>query len=478
MGQIVELHEIPSNIELWRREGDNIIHCHGCFDLLHIGHLNYFKEAKEKGESEFGRNGSILVVTITPDQFVNKGPNRPIFTAQQRAEMVAELDCVDYVAINNSPSAVESIKIIKPDYYVKGADYKNSADAVLQLEKEAVESVGGKLIFTESELFSSTKLINQHITKKTSDEVVKFLDDFKTRFSISDLFEYLEKVKDLKVVIVGEYIKDRYHYCKTLGKSNKEPILTLQYEKSEEFDGGASATKRHVKSFLSFVELYSNFSICKERYVESYPFQKMFEVYQPIKKFDIDIKRQMKEVLDKFDLVIVNDYGHGMIDQEMVDIICSKAKFLAVNTQTNAGNHGFNTISKYSKADYICLSEEELRLETRNKAQNVKSLMDLVCNDLSCRRMIVTQGNKGLISFDNKALEYNKIPAFTNRFVDRVGAGDAVFGITSLLVAIGIPMEAVGVIGNAVGALAVDIVGNKEPVKKDKLKDFLTQLIK
>ena len=90
--------------------------CHGVFDLLHIGHIKHFKEAKNLGD--------ILVVTLTPDRYVNKGPGRPAFNEKLRLEAIAALDVVDFVALNTSHTAVVPIQKLKPNFYCKGSDYK------------------------------------------------------------------------------------------------------------------------------------------------------------------------------------------------------------------------------------------------------------------------------------------------------------------------------------------------------------------
>lgn len=101
-------------------ENKKIVHCHGVFDVLHAGHLAYFESAKKFGDC--------LVVTITADEFVNKGPGRPYFNSAVRANMIGALEIVDYVAISHFPVAVPSIEILKPDFYVKGPDYKVMAN--------------------------------------------------------------------------------------------------------------------------------------------------------------------------------------------------------------------------------------------------------------------------------------------------------------------------------------------------------------
>ena len=115
-----KIHSIQdlSNLLDKIRKNKKIVLCHGVFDLLHIGHIKYFENAKTAGD--------ILVVTVTPDRYVNKGPNRPAFPEKLRCEAIAALAVVDYVALNEWPTAVETIQILKPDIYAKGSEYKKS----------------------------------------------------------------------------------------------------------------------------------------------------------------------------------------------------------------------------------------------------------------------------------------------------------------------------------------------------------------
>lgn len=129
--------------------GRIIILCHGCFDALHIGHIRHLQAAKNLG--------GILIVTVTSDRYVNKGNNRPLFSAQERIEMLSALQCVDYVAINDAPDATKNIGIIRPDIYVKGPDYKGTNCE----EFNAVKALGGKVVFTSTQKFSTTELINK-----------------------------------------------------------------------------------------------------------------------------------------------------------------------------------------------------------------------------------------------------------------------------------------------------------------------------
>ena len=122
MEKYFNIDELVLKVEEEKSLNRSIVHCHGVFDLLHIGHIKYFEEAKTLGDT--------LIVTLTPDVFVNKGPNRPAFNETLRAEAIAALAVVDYVAINTWPTAIETIRLLKPDIYVKGADYTNLTEDI------------------------------------------------------------------------------------------------------------------------------------------------------------------------------------------------------------------------------------------------------------------------------------------------------------------------------------------------------------
>src|SRR5215469_2679424 len=115
--KIRPLEELAVVSQRLRQSGKKVVHAHGTFDLLHIGHLRHLEAARELGD--------VLIVTVTGDRFVNKGPGRPVFPEDLRAEMLASLALVDWVAINQEPDAVNALGLIRPDVYVKGQDYQN-----------------------------------------------------------------------------------------------------------------------------------------------------------------------------------------------------------------------------------------------------------------------------------------------------------------------------------------------------------------
>src|SRR5690242_11860694 len=119
---------------------------HGCFDLLHMGHIQYLQEARCMGD--------ILLVTVTSDEWVRKGDGRPFFTAEQRCEAIAALDCVDWVGINYGPDASDAIRKIRPDIFVKGPECRYQTNVGLEAERRAIEEVGGEMAYTNGQIFS------------------------------------------------------------------------------------------------------------------------------------------------------------------------------------------------------------------------------------------------------------------------------------------------------------------------------------
>lgn len=502
--KIIPLEKIAKALESFRGS-HKIVHCHGVFDLIHIGHIKHLQQAKNLAD--------ILVVTITDDAFVNKGPGRPHFNSSLRAQALAALSCVDFVVINHNPTSVEVISQIKPDFYVKGIEYKDSNNDVtgkITDEENAVVANGGELIFTDDIVFSSSALLNKYFSPFTED-VLSYLNKIKLHFDGEKIKNFFHEISKLKVLVIGEAIIDIYHFGEAIGKAGKEPVLVTKYHREEMYAGGILAVANHLSSFCKEVhcitmlgekgqykdfidqKLNKNIKVTyhykkdsptpvKRRYVEEYSSQKLFEIYE-IEDCFFEGQEQKKllnsinDIIEDYDLVIVTDYGHGLLDHECIELIQQKAKFLAVNTQANAGNHGFNCISKYKKADYVCIANRELQLNFRQKHITLKEQLKRLMHDFDYKNVVITNGIKGSY-ISNNGENIVESPSLTTSVKDRVGAGDAVLAITSLFVACGASPELVGFIGNAVGAQAVNIMGNKSFIEKTALVKHIIHLLK
>ena len=155
--RIKSVDELAEVCQRLRADGATIALCHGAFDLLHPGHILHFQAAKAMAD--------VLVVTLTEDRFIQKGPGRPMFNEELRGVCVAAIRAVDFVATAPWPTGVEVIERLRPHLYVKGQDYRNAstkaAGAIVE-ERRAVERNGGRLVFTNEVQFSSSKLLREH----------------------------------------------------------------------------------------------------------------------------------------------------------------------------------------------------------------------------------------------------------------------------------------------------------------------------
>lgn len=503
--KIKSLKELKKIIENFKKEGKKIVLCHGVFDLFHPGHLLYFEAAKKEGD--------ILIVSLTADQFVNKGINRPVFSHFIRAKVLATLEIVDYVIIDFHKTAVELVKETKPDIYFKGQEGEkelNDKESNLFKEAQAVSSVGGEIKFSYTPTYSSTELLVNYFNlypKKTKE----FLEDFKKKYSFEKIWTFIERVKKLKILIIGESIIDDYCYCQTMNKVSKANIVGTKYLKKEIFAGGVLASANHLANFCERVDLitvlgekrsfedfiknklkpnihYKFFyekngqTIIKRRFFDPAFMDELFEIYYlDDRNLSLKTKEKILNHLEKkiknYDLVIVKDYGHGFFDEELIRFLEKKAKFLALMVQTNFANYGFNLVTKYKRADFVCLDHDEARLAVHLNDKDIKEVGKKLLEEIKVENLIITLGHNGSLAFESKKKIYS-CPVFSNKVIDRLGAGDAFVSVTAPLVSLKTPLEIVNFIGNVAGAIKVTIVGNKESVSKEKLYSFLKTILK
>jgi len=505
MFKIKNLDELADLVAQAKTKGLRLAQCHGVFDLLHPGHIHLFEEAR--------RVADVLVVSLTADDYVNKGPDRPVFNQRLRAESIAALLVVDYVAVTEAPTAVEAILKLRPDFYVKGReDAHDEGDLTNRIAEEeaAVRAVGGQVYVTDDITFSSTNLLNNYFAV-FSPEADEYLRRFRQRYSAAQVICKLRTLQSLRVLVLGDIIIDEYHYCAVMGKSSKSPTLTARFLSAERHAGGALAVANHVAGYASEVHLLTYLgdpaedeafvrsrlkpnvqehliqqpgrpTVVKRRYVAPFQTVKMFEVCwlnseQPAASAESELLAQLERLLPQCDLVIVADFGHGSMGSRTIEWLAAHPGFLAVNAQTNSANLGYNLITRYSRADYICIDEEEMRLANHNRYGSLAEITRQTADAMRCQIASVTLGDRGSLTYA-PGQDIIHAPVFSTDVVDSVGAGDAYLSVTSLCARAGYAPELIGFIGNCVGALAVRIVGNRESVEPEPLYNFINTLLK
>ena len=480
--------------------------CHGVFDLLHIGHIYYLEEAK--------KNGEILIVSLTSDKFVNKGPSRPVFNEFQRAKMLAALNFVDFVIISNNPTAEIILKELKPSVYCKGPDFRDSKKDLtgkIINETNIVKKYGGKVLFTKSETFSSSNLINKFYSKH-SDSHKKNINQIKKKIGLEKILTSIKNIKKLKVLVIGELIIDEYVFCEAVGKSGKEPVMVLKYMNEEKYLGGSSAIARHLSSFnkqitlltmlgekkeflnkikkelpkninLKFIKKTNSPTILKKRIIDKLNNSKLLGVYSMNdemlnNKDETEFIKILKSEIPKHDLIIVTDYGHGFITDKAAKIILKLSKFLAVNAQINAMSLGTQSMRKYKNLNCLTINEKELRYELRQKGKDLNPLIKKLSQDQKIQNLVVTRGKTGAILYNLKKNKFFYNDAYSKNAVDKIGAGDALLTLISLCLKNKMDEKLSLMLASIAAGQVTDIVGNKDSINKTNLLKTLEHFLK
>lgn len=271
------------------------------------------------------------------------------------------------------------------------------------------------------------------------------------------------KVKDFRVLLVGDAIMDEYRYVKVIGKAIKENALSMLHAHHEVFRGGVWAAAQHSRGFCEHVDVMTGRDVMwNTRLVDDIYYRKLAVVHE--KKGNCDEPRDYD--VRSYDLVIITDFGHGTLTKTLIERLTREARYLAVNAQTNATNFGFNLITKYPRADFVVIDEMEARLAAHDKESPIED----VILELGFTNIIVTMGAYGAVGFDGA---FERQQARTDKVVDTMGAGDAFLCVTAPFAAAGLPMRELVRIGNAAGALKVGIVGHRQAIDRTMLEGAL-----
>lgn len=299
--------------------------------------------------------------------------------------------------------------------------------------------------------------------------------------------EAFAKADTFRILFVGETIIDEYRYIERLGMTSKEFLVAGVETGREEFIGGVQITAKQGE--WPKAEVCSpSACIRKTRYVQTDSNRKLFEVYDR-RQLDLhpilrtQFEEELKREFEKADVVIVTDFGHGLFGPTPRSLLEKEGPFLAINAQSNAGNMGFNPVTKWARADFICIDDPEARLAVGMRDESIGVVATELAMRLPYKKLLLTHGKRGAYYFD---AEYGlpmevrcqgHSPARAASGVDTIGTGDAVLAVTAPLVAAGLDMESVALVGNVVGALKVGIVGHRRHVGRKEIMDKLEEVI-
>ena len=422
--KIIDLDTLCRHREMARRSNRTVVHCHGCFDIVHPGHIRYLQFAKQQGD--------LLIVSLTGDPHVGKGEGRPYVPQELRAENLAALEFVDYVYINPEPTAVTLLAAVRPDVYIKGREYEYNRHPGFLKEKSTVEAAGGRVIFSSGDvIYSSSHIIDQYA--QHLDLESENLQLFCRRYEITtdSLQSLLDDVVDRPYVVLGDMVLDRYQYCDASDLAPDAPMMSLVPLERQDFLGGAAMVARHLAGLGAEVTLISSIGTddasdaaidnlesmgvnllpirnrkkmaTKTRYVvES---QKLFLLDEsPSTPTDSGNERYLLEQLGKLGspetTLVMYDAGLGLVTDAVAQAVIAQRQAYGKLVGGTAGARG--RLLRLAESDLTVATERGLRLAMRDYEQGVSSLAWRLMHDTHMRTLLVPVGRKGLLCFDQQ----------------------------------------------------------------------------
>ncbi|MFT5423202.1 MAG: rfaE bifunctional protein kinase chain/domain [Phycisphaerales bacterium] len=491
-----------------RARGQRVVHCHGCFDIVHPGHIRHLRFAKAQGD--------FLLVSITGDAGVGKGEGRPLIPQELRAENLAELDCVDWVYVSPDPTAVELLGEVQPDVYIKGREYEHNHDPRFEAERHAVESAGGRVVFSSGDVvFSSTALI---------DAVESSIDPFHARLrtlleepelTAPRLAGSIEAMRGQRVVIVGEVILDTYVFCDRPDVAGESPVLTLRPLEHRHFDGGAAILARHAAAMgarpVLVTALPSNErgDEMRRRLVADGVEVRAVEVSMRIpekQRFLVQTQKVMKvDLVDPIvldaqqrdeliataegaareaptDAAIVADFGLGVLTPAVLERLIPKLRSAARVVSGDVSGRR-SSLREMRGLDLVCPSESELRDAYGNYGDGLPAVTWRLLEQTGTKAAIVTMGAEGQIGFGRlpgasqgegwaTRLRGEHVPSLIAHAVDPLGCGDSLLAASTLALAGGASLLASSMIGAAAAAVQARRLGNSPISAADLRKEI------
>lgn len=509
--KIVNQTELLRRREAARLTGRRVVHCHGCFDIVHPGHIRHLKFAKSQGD--------ILLVSVTGDEEVKKGTGRPLIPQELRAENLAELDCVDWVYVEPAATANELLGRVKPDVFIKGREYEFNDDPRFRAERETVERNGGRVVFSSGDVvFSSSALIEamEQSIDPFHHRLTRLLDD--PALDPRALESLLASMRGRRVVIVGEVIRDTYIFCDKPDVAGESPMMTLRPVEHRFYDGGAAILARHAAGLGARPVLVTAMpddeaargvrSRLESEGVEvravvhraALPEKQRFLVgATKVMKLDmvpqtaLDTRERDRlceiaadSVLETggCDASIIADFGLGLLTPAMIGRLCDVLRpgSLVMSGDVSGRRAG---LEQMTGMDLLCPSEGELRDAQRNFGDSLPAVTWELLRRTGTRSAIVTMGAEGLIAFERlgsagpatdhaedvpedagdqtgwqRRVRGEHVPSLTPHAVDALGCGDALLTAATLSLASGGSLLSSAFLGALSASVQARTLGN------------------
>jgi len=483
-----------------RASGQAVVQCHGCFDIVHPGHIRHLRQAKAEGD--------VLLVSITGDVEMKKGTGRPLIPQELRAENLAALSFVDWVYVEERPTALELLEEVQPDVYVKGGEYESNSDPRFIAERETVENHGGRVVFTSGDVvFSSTALIAA--LENSVDPYDKRLRHLLSLEELSgeNLSRTVGAFRGKRVVVVGETIVDTYFLCDRPDVAGESPIMTLRPVERRTYLGGAAIIARHLAAMGAHPVLVTGCSlgtrgdeivqqlaldgveVLRIETGRELPEKQRFLVgAQKVMKLDlveqVSLDAATQDQLVQMsveaararggscDAAIIADFGQGLLSPGVVSRLCRELRPL-VNVLAGDVSGRRSALRMMQGMDLLCPSESEVRSAFHAHSESLPTVAWRLLRKTGVKSALITMGADGLVAFQPRTdrssdpvdgfasqVKGEHVPALGAHAVDALGCGDALLAAATLTLASGGSLLSAAFMGSVSAALEAQRLGN------------------
>lgn len=504
LDQLTQLaHELHS-------QGRQVVLCHGCFDIVHPGHLRYLQSA--------GSHGDVLVVSLTSDDAIEKSDGtRPYIPQEYRAENLAALEFVDHVVVVDGPTAEPVIKALRPNLYVKGREYERSADPRIVAERALVEAAGGRVMFSSGDVvFSSTTIMDSlgdRFAQEGWDDLARLRANCQRwAINLASLNSLIDSFSGARVAVVGDAICDDYVFCEAIDVANEAPCLSLKPKHEAAYLGGAAVIAAHLQGLGAQAHLLTTVADdepsrqlldtldqmkvqhtalrvrpnlpVKQRFLADR--QKLLKVDRgdphPLDSAD---ERKLQDVVvdlaNNLDALIFADFGYGTVTASLLDALL-KAVRTKIRVIAGDVSGPRRTLLSMKQVDLLTPTERELRGVLGDFERSLPTVAAELMQRLRTPNLIAKLGPRGAVLFHPRnpdpshwfegRLRCEYLPALTDRADDVVGAGDALLATVVLALTRGATLPQAGYLGSQSAALAISRIGNL-PLSRADLRESL-----
>jgi len=467
-----------------RRE--QVIMCHGVFDVVHPGHVRHLLYAKSKAP--------VLIASITADRHITKGTHRPHVPQDLRAVNLAAFEMIDYVLIDANATPIENLKIIQPDYLAKGYEYTaNGPPPATSEEAETVRAYGGDILFTPGDIvYSSTQLLKVTAPSLKLEKLQMVME----RSGVG--FDYLRRTLDQlamhSIHVVGDTIVDSYTHCAMIGGQTKTPTMSVLFERKADFIGGAAIVAKHCRAAgaeVTFTTVlgddeYRNF-VVDDLTRSGVKVNATIDRFRPTVNKNAVVAggyRLLKiDTLDNSSIpdtiletmthsvrdipaegVIYSDFRHGIFNRRTIPAFARSIPAGAYRVADSQVASRWGNITDFKGFDLITPNEREARFALGDQDTGIRPLSSDLYDAAQCKLLILKLGERGVLtctSPDHESLDsFFVMDSFVEDLVDPVGAGDALLAYATLAMLASRNETQATILGTIAAACGCEVDGN------------------